>query len=203
MESTESSLSDKASAGRGLALIAWHIDADGPSALADLEQARATGVDLCVTLRDHVRILRELGSAREAVAYFDAQDTDCREASQRDSLHIEAAIAELDVAVSSPGTANSPALERARMLLEGLSPERRFSGAAQRCRLELALLMFNAEVALDAWRGFFWLTNRDAPSGLVVPKPGVATTFREALHAKATLQAQIKLLRLLLQGGFY
>lgn len=203
MDSTESSPSDKASASRGLARIAWHIDADGVSALADLEQARATGVDLCVTLRDHMRILREMGKAGEAVAYLNAQGTDCRESSQTDSLHLETAIAELDVAASSKGTANSLALQRAKTLLEGLSPDSRYSGTAQRCRLELALLTSNAASALDAWRGYFWLTNRDAPSGMTVTTSGVAATFRAALNAKATLRAQIKLLRLLLQGGFY
>jgi hypothetical protein len=203
LAAVEASPSDKAGAARGLARIAWHIDADGPGALKDLEQARATGVDLCAAARDQVRILREMGRAADAAAYANARGADCSPGSQADGLHIQSAMAELDVAASSQGMPQSLALQRAKTTLNGLSPERRFSGAAQRAHLELALLESNSKSALEAWRGYYWLTDRDAPTGMAVPKPGVAASFRAALGAKPTLEAQISLLRLLLRGGFY
>jgi hypothetical protein len=203
LASVEASPSDKAGAARGLARIAWHIDADGPGALEDLEQSRATGVDLCATALDQVRILREMSRAADAVAYANARGPDCSPGSQADGLHIQTAMAELDVAASSRAMPRSLALQMAKTTLDGLSPERRFSGAAQRAHLELALLESSSKSALEAWRGYYWLTDRDAPTGMAVPKSGVAATFRAALGAKPMLKAQISLLRLLLRGGFY
>jgi hypothetical protein len=203
LASVEASPSDKAGAARGLARIAWHIDADGPGALKDLDKARATGVDLCAAARDQVRILREMGQAADAAAYANARGADCSAGSQADGLHIQSAMAELEVAARSQGMPRSFALQRAKTTLDALSPERRFSGEAQRAHLELALLESDSKSALDAWRGYYWLTDRDSPAGMAVPKPGVAAIFHAALGAKPTLESQISLLRLLLRGGFY
>ncbi len=56
--------------------------------------------------------------------------------------------------------------------------------------------------ALDAWRGFFWLTDRDAPSGMAVDPASVAGLFAKGLANAAALAEQIALERLLIRGGF-
>jgi hypothetical protein len=194
LESSGSSATDQAAAARGLARIAWHIDADGPNALQFLEQARAAGGELCTTTQDHVRILREMGRAAEAAAYASARGIDCPPGSQADGLRIQAALAQLDLAAGPRGMSRSLALQMTKTTLGSLSPDLRISGAAQRAQLEWALLESNPKAALEAWRGYFWRTDG---------APAVAATFRAALSKKASLKAQIGLLRLLVRGGFY
>jgi hypothetical protein len=195
--------SDKAGAARGLARIQWLIDGDAKAAEASLDRALATGVDLCASVRYNVRVLRESGEAKAAADLAVTRATACQGAAQTNALLIERGKSELAWAQGAVGTSREAALARTRATLAALSPLGALVPDAARAKLGLALETSDAEAALDAWRGFFWLTDHNAPESFKVADQEVAATFRDALGAAPSLPREIALERLLIRAGFY
>lgn len=195
--------SDKAGAERGLARIQWLIDGDAKAAEASLERAQATGVDLCASVRYEVRVLRESGEAEAAADLAAKRSDDCQGAAQTNALLIEQGKSELAWAQGAEGTSREKALARTRATLAALSPLGALVPDAARVKLGLALETSDPEAALDAWRGFFWLTDHKAPESFKVDDQRVAATFRNALGATPSLPEEVAFERLLIRAGFY
>ena len=193
---------DRAAAGRGLARVQWLIDGQGDAALATLDQALATGADLCPTAGMIVRYLGETGRPARGVQRAETLKADCPGAAQGDLFAIAVAKDELRWAAADP-KARAQALTQARATLGGLSSLAQLAPAAAELKLELALQTSDADAALDAWRGFFWLTDRNAPASFDVSDAEVARLFRGVLGRNPTLGDTIALERLLIRGGFY
>jgi hypothetical protein len=190
-----------ARAGRGLARIDWLIDRDAAKAEAALDRAVASGRDLCSTEVMYARVLRESGNAAAASTRASAHGSDCPGA-QKDRLLLESAKADADQAAPARGPQRSAALARAAASLAGLSSYGLPSPDAQRLKLELSLARSDAAGALDAWRGYFWLSDRNAPESFGVSDAEAAADFTGALGPHPSLSHEISLERLLVRGGF-
>jgi hypothetical protein len=193
---------DRAGAGRGLARIQWLIDRQGDAAVASLEAARATGEDLCPTALMETRVLREAGKPEAGAALAAGRAGDCPGAAQGDRLKIEQAKDQLAWAASD-SAAHDRALAAARTTLTGLSKLGALAPDAARLKLDLALQTSDAAAALDAWRGFYWLTDHNAPASFELGDKDVADRFEAGLGAHATLAGEIALENLLIRGGFH
>ncbi len=199
----KTSARDQASAGRGLARIQWLIDRQGDAALATLDKALATGADLCPTAGMEVRILGEMDQPERGAKRAAELVGDCPGAAQGDLFAIARAKDELAWAAMAPDPASRrAALDHAHATLGGLSKLGDLAPATERLKLELALQTSDAHAALDAWRGFFWLTDRTAPTSFGLSDDAVAHTFKAALDAHPKITEEIALERLLIRGGF-
>jgi len=197
----ETPAADLAAASRDVAHIRWLIDRDAPAALAALREARATGVDLCATALMTVRVLDESGAPRQAAAEARARAADCPGAAQTTDLKGAEARAWLDEAAS--GTDRAEAVASAGEALKGVSPMAEASPIIQKLRLGWALQAQAGTAALEAWKGFFWLTDRNAPAPFGLKDADVARRFRDGLALYAPAADQVALLSLLVRGGFY
>ncbi len=192
---------DRAAAGRDLARIQWLIDRDAPAALASLGDARATGADLCATAVMNIRVLDESGAPRQAALDARMHAADCPGQAQSTDLKTAEARAWLDEAAS--GTNRAEAVAAAGEALKTLPPLAEASPAAQKLKLAWALQATAATAALEAWKSFFWLTDRNAPASFGIDDAEVARRFRDGLAAHAPAGDQVALLSLLVRGGFY
>ncbi len=195
---------DRAGADRGLARIQWLIDRQGDTALATLDKTLATGADLCPTAALEVRVLGEMDRPERGAARAAELAADCPGAAQGDLFAIGRAKDELAWAAGAADPAQrSTALDHARATLGGLSTLGALAPAAARLKLELALQDSDPKAALDAWRGFFWLTDHNAPGSFGLGDDAVVHTFDAGLRAHATPADEIALERLLIRAGFY
>jgi hypothetical protein len=195
---------DRASAGRGLARIEWLIDRQGDAALATLDKALASGADLCPTAALEVRYLGEMDQPQRGAAKAAELKSDCPGAAQGDLFAIGRAKDELAWAAGAadPGSRRT-ALDHARATLDGLSSLGALAPATARLRLELALQTADPKAALDAWRGFYWLTDRNAPASFGLSDDAVAQAFAAALGPRPTVADEVTLEHLLIRAGFY
>ena len=195
---------DRAAAGRGLARIQWLIDRQGDAAVATLDKALATGADLCPTAALEVRVLGEMDRPERGAARAVDLAADCPGAAQGDMYEVVRAKDELAWAAAATDPAQRrAALDHARATLGGLSTLGALAPAAARLKLELALQDSDPRAALDAWRGFFWLTDRNAPASFGLGDDAVVRTFNAGLGVQATVSDEIALERLLIRAGFY
>lgn len=196
---------DKAAALRDLARIQWLVDVDGKSALASLDQAAALNTDLCRTLLMTVRVMDESGAPRAAALRAREHRADCPGQAQGDDLTGAELKALLDDA-DAPATATAARaidLDEAGAATARLSPDTDASPKAQALRLRHALEVGDAARALHAWKGFFWLTDHDAPAAFGISDAEVGRRFHEGLKPAASAADQVALLALLVRAGFY
>ncbi len=196
------SATDRAGAERDLARIAWLIDQDAPRALAALDRGRAAGAELCRTTLMQVRVLDESGRPRDAAMFAQTHAADCPGEAQGTDLKAAEAKAWIDLNAATPG-GDPAAVTAADAALSGLSPLAEASPKAQQLRLGFALAAGAPDKALDAFRGFFWLTDHNAPEPFGLADAEVARRFTAGLAPDASAADQSALLALLVRAGFY
>ena len=199
------STQDRDAALRDLARIQWLVDVDAKAALGSLDQALALNTDHCRTLLMAVRVLDESGATRHAAQRAHERHADCPGQAQGDDLTGAELKALLDDA-SAPGTSDAVRaqdLEAARAALSRLSPDTDASPKAQALRLGYGLQAGDATLALQGWKGFFWLTDHNAPPPFGIADAEVERRFRSGLAPDAAAADQTALLSLLVRGGFY
>lgn len=200
----EASNYDKVEAWRSLMRIQWLIDKDAKSALASLDAAYALKTDTCGTVIARARVLDESGSPHDAAPWARTHRADCPGDSQTDDVTVAEARALLDdvAAKETPPERRTQDLEEAGALFKRLSADADAWPAAQALRMEWGLNVGDATTALEGWKGFFWLTDHNAPAPFKVSDAEVEQRFRKGLARDASVQDQIGVLELLLRGGF-
>jgi hypothetical protein len=183
---------DKARALRETARIAWLIDGDAPRALKAVAAADGTGESLCENGRLRARVLEESGRGDLLLAEADAVAGRCTQPGRADPVRLAAARGALDR--SDPLAA--------RKQIGALSEDGRTSLGGAAARLDLALAERNPEEALQAWRDYFWLEGEDLPPALRGRAAPAAAAFGDALAAAAGVEAKLRLLDVLVKGGF-
>ncbi|MBS0296128.1 MAG: hypothetical protein JSR45_07435 [Proteobacteria bacterium] len=199
------SVQDRDAALRDLARIQWLIDVDAKAALASLDQALTLSTDHCRTLLMSVRVLDESGDMRAAAARAHERHGDCPGQAQGDDLTGAEMKALLDDAAAA-GTSDAMRrqdLQEAGAAMARLSADTDASPKAQALRLRYALEIGDAPHALQAWKGFLWLTDRNAPAPFGISDAEVERRFRSGLAPDAAASNQVALLSLLVRGGFY
>ncbi|MBS0296129.1 MAG: hypothetical protein JSR45_07440 [Proteobacteria bacterium] len=196
---------DKVEAWRSLARIQWLIDKDDKGALASLDAALALKTDPCGTVIMRARVLDESGSPHDAALWSRAHRAECPGDSQSDDVTVAEARALLDdVALKeTPAERRTRDLDEAGALFRRLSADADAWPAAQSLRMEWALNVGDPKTALEGWKGFFWVTDHNAPAAFKVEDAEVERRFTTGLRPDATVQDQIGVLELLLRGGFY
>jgi hypothetical protein len=199
------SAEDRSAALRDLARIQWLIDRDAKAALASLDQASGPKGDACATAKMMVRVLDESGDTRTAALRAREHRADCPGQAQGDDLSGTEIKALLDDAAApqTPAEMRRRDLEEARAALATLSRDTDASPRAQALRLEWALDVGDATAALDAWKAFFWLTDRNAPPPFGLSDAETDQRFKSGLAPNASAHDQTVLLGLLNRGGFY
>jgi hypothetical protein len=190
---------DRAGAARELARIAWLIDGDAAAALAQLDRPEAIAAGMCDTAILIVRVLREAERLQEAVSRGRALLARCDNPAKSDQLRLQIIAAELALAAGD-GAGRAARLEAAAADSRQLGVDAATSLRGAEARLDLGLLSGDAEAALQGWRGFFWLTDGDAPQALA--GRDVAGAFRHGLRAGASAADRLALADLLVTLGF-
>ena len=190
---------DKAGAHRERARIAWLIDGDAARAFAELVRAERIGEAYCDSAVLRARVLRESG--QELVAWADGLAEQCEQSGEADSIRLEGAQAALDQAAAGQLTLER-SLADADRLLQAAGPDARTGLRGSAIRLQLALAAGEAEAALQSWKDYFWLTDRDLPQGLQAAGASGAALFTAGLAADADAEAQLRLTDLLVRAGF-
>ena len=103
---------------------------------------------------------------------------DCALSAQKDVLLVQKAEPELAWAAAAAAQTRTGALAAAGASLAALSPVGRAAPAAQRLKLELALATSDAAAALDGWRGYFWLSDHNAPASFGLSDQAVSDYLR-------------------------
>jgi len=201
----EASSYDKVEAWRSLARTQWLIDKDDKGALASLEAALALKTDPCGTVIMRARVLDEAGAPHDAALWARAHRAECPGDSQGDDVTVAEARALLDdvAAKDTPPDRRTRDLDEAGALFKRLSADADAWPAAQSLRMEWALNVGDARTALEGWKGFFWLTDHNAPAAFRIEDAEMARRFTAGLKPDATAQEQIAVVELLLRGGFY
>lgn len=197
------SAGDRAAAGRDLARIQWLIDRDATAALASLRDAHAANADLCATTVMTVRVLDESGAAHQAALEARKGVADCPGLSQGTELKAAEARALLNEAGAASGPARTAAIAGAGQALAHLPSLAAASPVVQELKLGWALQARDAKAALEGWKGFFWLTDHNAPPAFGLEDADVARRFQKGLAPHAAAGDQVGLLTLLIRGGFY
>lgn len=190
---------DRASAARSLARIAWLVDGKGEVARKELLTALRIGSDACATRVLFARIMRESGHPRRAVGVA-ADESSCADRDERDHLFVQRAWALLDLASTGNDIRRSRLLARARAALSSISPIGALGSSASALRLEIALLDSDPAAAVEAWRSYFWLSQRDAPQAL--EQMPIRDIFSRGLARGAEPKSESELVDLLLRAGF-
>lgn len=192
---------DKAQAERELARIAWVIDGDAKRSLALLGAADATGEGACQNAILRARVLQESDRDEALLAAAPALAGRCREPAGAAEVRIRALAAALDVAAAG-GAGREGALAQAATLAGGLTEDARGSLEGSALRLELALQQGDPAAALQAWKDYFWLAGTDVPQGLARSFPAAKPVFDAGVPASAGIDAQLRLVDLLVRAGF-
>ena len=181
------------------ARIAWLVDADASRALRLLDRA-AGFAGACQTAVLRARILDESKQAAALVRQLDGLLAGCRGRGTVDDIRAAAA----DAALTAAGEQNGEGrwLARAAAALQRLSEDGRATSRGSALRLELALMRSDAGSALQAWRDFFWLPDRDSPPALAALEPSATVRFGRALGAAASVEDRLRLIDLLVRAGF-
>lgn len=187
---------------RELGRIAWLIDRDLDRALGQLDRAVAAGEEACAAAALEVRFLREAEQAARAVEAAGKRIGVCEDPVEADGLRLQAIRAGLDVAAGQAGGARRATLAKVESELGLLTETGRARLAASQARLALGLLRGDAATALEGWKGYFWLTDKDAPQGLATWQGRVAPAFAAGLAPGAGAADQAKLAELLVRAGF-
>ena len=193
------SAEDKAIAAQELARLAWLVDRDSVRALAHLGEAQATGARLCGTAILTARILREAGQRAAAIERGRELIERCDDPAGRDEIRLQMIEAALEQSEGEPGQ-RARHLETAAAEFGRLGPDAAAGPDGSRARMELGLLTGDAEAALQGWRSYFWLVDRDAPQALA--SYDVAALFRAGVSAQASPTARVALAELLMRAGF-
>jgi hypothetical protein len=192
---------DKAAASRELGRLAWLIDADAPAAATELRSAIATGADVCASAALYARVLRESGQTAQATAEGARSLPACDNPNERVELSQQMMAAELDRAAASPAD-RAAALKAAADIWAGMRTDAQGDLDSERSALELALMTRDAPAALAAWKGYFWLTGKEAPQGMPAFAGRVGGLFTAGLAPDASVASQLELLDLLIRAGF-
>lgn len=192
---------DRASAARELGRLAWLIDRDAAGAGTYLRTALATGTETCVSAALYVRVLRESGLAAPAAAEGARILPACDNPNERVDLAQQMLAADLDRAVATPSERET-ALKAASALWARMQTQAHGDLDSERSALQLALFSRDAPGALAAWKGYFWLTDQDAPQGLPGYRGRVGGIFAVGLAKGAGVQDELALLELLVRAGF-
>lgn len=192
---------DKAAAARELGRIAWLVDADAVAATAQLRAALAAGADTCASAALYARVLRESGRPAEVAAKAGDYLPACDNPNERTELNQQMLAAELDRAAASSRERDA-ALQAAAAVWERMRKDAQGDLDSERSALQLAILRRDPGAALDAWKGYFWLTDRDAPAGLPSYQGRVSALFASGLAPQAQVADQLALLELLIRTGF-
>jgi len=205
LDDPQTPATDMGPAARGLARIQWLIDRDAPAAETTLERGRAqsTGAELCRIATMAVRVLRESDQAQAALDLATARAGDCADTVQRDGFLVENGRAALALATDGPAAGRAAARAAASQAVAGFNSTSALAPAATRLRLGVAIALSDPTAALQAWKDFFWLTERDAPASFKIADAEVARLFAAALAPSPALADQIAFERLLIRGGFY
>lgn len=190
---------DRAEALREIARISWLIDGNAPKALRALDRAGSEG-DACATARMRGRILAEAGQADFLLGMLPQLLALCRNPAAQDQLRADAADAELTVA-TDPGR-RGVALGRAALLLGAMSDPSRARARGSSLALELALARGDRAGALQAWKNYFWLTDKDVPQALEGLALSASLRFERGLAAGAAVRDRLLLVDLLVRTGF-
>lgn len=199
----DASTRERSGAARELGRIAWLIDRDLARALAHLDRAIAAGEEGCAAAALEVRFLREAEQAGRAVEAAARLVPVCEDPAEADALRLHAARAGLDVAAGLHGAGRTAALATVEAELARLTETGRARLAASQVRLGLGLLRRDARTALEGWKGYFWLTDADAPQGLAAWRGRAAPAFEAALADGAAASDQAVLAELLVRAGFH
>jgi hypothetical protein len=190
---------ERAAAHRELGRIAWLIDGDAPRALREIDAAFAAGGDRCETALQDARILQEARKGAELLRDAPRLAASCDIAERADPIRLSAAAAALDLAAEGGGRER---LAEAKTLLASVASDTRTGLRACALELQLGLLQGEAPAALQAWKDYFWLSDRDVPQGLAAAVPAAAPLFEAGLAPKAPVQARLQLVDLLVRAGF-
>jgi hypothetical protein len=200
-EAPNGAASERARAYRELARISWHIDGDGPKALALIGKADALGEGRCGTAKLLARVLQEGDGDARLLEEAGALMQRCETPGQAAPIRMAAANAALDLSASGKPIKEA-AFAQAKALVAGLDEEASGSLEGASLRLQLSLLEGDAQRALAAWKDYFWLIDRDVPQGLAGTYPAAAPVFEAALSAGADPVAKLTLVDLLVRAGF-
>ena len=192
MAANDATPADRTAAALERAQIAWLIDGNYAAATGWITRARGFGGDTCPVAAYEARLDRESHKPEQAEAVAGPMAADCP-AGDRNDTQLEAARAALDLGDTAA----------ARIFLGLIPAASALAPDVQAAWLRLALMTGDDEGAIRAWRGFYWLTEGDAPDGMGLA-PGAATRiFHDGLKKTASDAARLDLLRLLIRGGFY
>jgi hypothetical protein len=186
------SAGDRSRALRQSARIAWLIDGDAERALDKIERADATGESLCNNGELRARILEGAGGGEALLGEAERLAGRCPLPHGGDAVRLAAARIAL----------NKGDLIAAKVQVGALSEDERSSPRGAAVRLGLGLLAREPEDALGAWRDYFWLEGEDVPPALRGRVAPAVETFRQALAPDANTAAKLRLLDLLVKGGF-
>jgi hypothetical protein len=192
---------ERARAYRELARISWHIDGDGPKAIALIGKADALGEGRCSSARLLARILQEGDGDARLIEQAGALMQLCQDPNEAASIRMAAANAALDLSVQGKPI-DKAAFAQAKVLAAGLGEEAMGSLEGAALRLQLSLLDGDAQRALAAWKDYFWLSDRDVPQGLAAEYPAAAPVFEAGLGSNADPLAKLTLVDLLIRAGF-
>ncbi len=194
------SADDRATAQRELGRIDWLIrrETDGiASALA----ATPAGDQRCATAIVALRVYRESGAPATPLADAESTRADCGRANAED-LHVQLARAHLALAASAAPAERAPHLAAAAAELDAVDHAARGAPEIAGPRLSLALAQRNADAALEAWRGYYWLTDADSPQGLPMYAGHAAAIFTAGLAPNASPADILALIEMLNRAGF-
>jgi hypothetical protein len=190
---------ERAAAHRELGRIAWLIDGDARRGLDEVAAAFAAGGDRCETATLDARILQESKRGAELLPQVPQLLAACDAAERANPIRLRAASAALDLATEG---GKPEALTQASSFLASVTSDGLTRLPACRLTLQLALLKRDAPAALQAWKDYFWLADRDVPQGLAGAFPGAAPYFEKGLAAGAPATDRLKLVDLLVHAGF-
>lgn len=182
--------------------IDWQIYERSSDAIEDLATAIALRGSLCPYAALETRILRESRHISQALKTAATAEATCG-VEEAYKVRLEDARTEMAIARDSDTRLRIKALGSAERDLNGAGILSEIDPQAQSIYLEVALLRRDPKEALSAWRGFFWLTSSNLPSGIVADDSHLPTIFKNALDVHSSASGRIALLRLLIRGGFY
>jgi len=192
---------DKARAFRELARIAWLVDGNASAALAAAARADATGEGSCDIAMLRARILQQSDADAVLVEEAALLAGRCTDPVDAGKIRLHAVRAALDVA-SADRSSRPAAVATAKRLLGETHEDVRGGLEGSAAALQVALLASDAAGALQAWKDYFWLTGADVPQGLRQAYPAAAPIFAAALAASAAPEDRLRLVDLLVRGGF-
>lgn len=193
------SVADRAEALRTLGRIDWLVRGHTGAIAAALEQT-PTGDERCTTATLALRIYREAGEPTTPLAAAEAARAQCQ-SDHGDAMHTQLARTHLALAAGNPAVRTAQ-LAAAASELAGIDETARSAPEIAATSFSLALAERDPASAFTAWRGYFWLTNTDAPQAMSKYAGHAHAIFAAGLAPNAADSDLIALINMLIQAGF-